>query len=209
VVQEYQCRPHGSDYSMRGLSNMRVDEILDPDTQRLIAIHMRMNFQEMERTIWMDRSPHPPDLAPHTFPGFSTGTWDRNMLNVYTRDTESRRLRSQPPPGYESLSSRGCPLVRASLSRGVVMRFRTFPCGMIFSGLAGFSTGKRFIIYHEPKAHTEGDSTALFRGSDVVSAGDIFTPGGYLFLDLEKGGSVQGEIAALNHILELPVPGHR
>jgi len=77
---------------MRGLSNMRVDVILDPDTQRLIAIHMRMNFQEMERTIWMDRSPHPPDLAPHTFPGFSTGTWDRNMLNVYTRDTESRRL---------------------------------------------------------------------------------------------------------------------
>jgi glyoxylase-like metal-dependent hydrolase (beta-lactamase superfamily II) len=42
----------------------------------------------------------------------------------------------------------------------------------------------------------------------VVSAGDIFTPGGYPFLDLERGGSVQGEIAALNHILNLTVPGH-
>src|SRR5712691_11212123 len=39
VVQEYQCRPHGSDYSMRGLANMRVDNILDPMTQQVIGIH--------------------------------------------------------------------------------------------------------------------------------------------------------------------------
>src|SRR3954454_1463825 len=26
VVPEYQCRPHGADYSMRGLANMRVTE---------------------------------------------------------------------------------------------------------------------------------------------------------------------------------------
>ena len=68
--------------------------------------------------------------------------------------------------------------------------------------------GEAIIIYHEPKAHTDGDSVVLFRASDVVSAGDIFTPGGYPFLDLERGGSVEGEIAALNHILELTVPGH-
>ena len=68
--------------------------------------------------------------------------------------------------------------------------------------------GEAIIIYHEPNAHTDGDSVVLFRGSDVVSAGDVFTPGGYPFLDLERGGSVQGEIAALNHILNLTVPGH-
>ena len=68
--------------------------------------------------------------------------------------------------------------------------------------------GEAIIIYHEPNAHTDGDSVVLFRGSDVVSAGDIFTPGGYPFLDLARGGSVQGEIAALNHILELTVPAH-
>src|SRR5437667_5789251 len=50
VVTEYQCcRPHGADYSMRGLANMGVDNIIDPETQRLAAIHTRMNFQEMER----------------------------------------------------------------------------------------------------------------------------------------------------------------
>jgi cyclase len=68
--------------------------------------------------------------------------------------------------------------------------------------------GEAIVIYHEPYAHTDGDSIVLFRGSDVISAGDIFTPSGYPFLDLEGGGSVQGEIAALNHILALTVPGH-
>jgi cyclase len=66
--------------------------------------------------------------------------------------------------------------------------------------------GEAIILYHEPNAHTDGDSLVLFRGSDVISTGDIFTPDGYPFLDIEHGGSVQGEILALNHILQLTVP---
>jgi cyclase len=66
--------------------------------------------------------------------------------------------------------------------------------------------GEAIIIYHEPNAHTDGDSVVLFRGSDVISTGDIFTPGGYPGIDIDRGGSVQGEILALNHILQLTVP---
>jgi glyoxylase-like metal-dependent hydrolase (beta-lactamase superfamily II) len=66
--------------------------------------------------------------------------------------------------------------------------------------------GEAIVIYHEPNAHTDGDSLVLFRGSDVISTGDIFTPGGYPFIDVERGGSVRGEILALNHILQLAVP---
>jgi cyclase len=66
--------------------------------------------------------------------------------------------------------------------------------------------GEAIVIYHEPNAHTDGDSVVLFRGSDVISTGDIFTPDGYPFLDVEHGGSVQGEILALNHILQITVP---
>jgi cyclase len=62
------------------------------------------------------------------------------------------------------------------------------------------------VLYHEPNAHTDGDTVVLFRGSDVISTGDIFTPDGFPFIDLERGGSVQGEILALNHILQLAVP---
>ncbi len=68
--------------------------------------------------------------------------------------------------------------------------------------------GEAIIVYHEPNAHTDGDSVVLFRGSDVVSTGDIFSPGDYPRIDFEHGGSIQGEIDALNHILELTVPAH-
>jgi glyoxylase-like metal-dependent hydrolase (beta-lactamase superfamily II) len=70
------------------------------------------------------------------------------------------------------------------------------------------ANGEAIFVYHEANAHTDGDSIVLFRGSDVVSTGDIFTPGAYPFIDIERGGSVQGEIDALNHVLELTVPGH-
>ena len=66
VVSQYQCRPHGADYSMRGLANMRIDLVLDPATERPLAIRTRMGFQEMERTIWLDGRPHPSEYAPHT-----------------------------------------------------------------------------------------------------------------------------------------------
>jgi len=67
--------------------------------------------------------------------------------------------------------------------------------------------GEGIVIYHEPKAHTDGDSIVFFRGSDVISTGDIFTPGRYPFIDIERGGSVNGEIDALDHLLDLTIPG--
>jgi cyclase len=71
-----------------------------------------------------------------------------------------------------------------------------------------YFNGEAVIVFHEPKAHTDGDSMVFFRRSDVLSTGDIFTPERYPFLDLEHGGGVQGEIDALNHILRLTVPEH-
>jgi len=98
AVPEYQCRPHGGDYSMRGLANMRVDQVLDPLTQRVIAIHLRMNFQEQERTIWLDGRERPQPLAAHTFAGFSTGTWNGNMLDVATTHLKTNYLRRNGLP---------------------------------------------------------------------------------------------------------------
>lgn len=91
---------------MRGLANMRVDNILDPMTQQVIAIHTRMNFQEMERTIWLDGRPHPPELAAHTFQGFSTGSWDGNMLNAYTTHQKESYLRRNGLPRSDKATFR-------------------------------------------------------------------------------------------------------
>jgi glyoxylase-like metal-dependent hydrolase (beta-lactamase superfamily II) len=69
-----------------------------------------------------------------------------------------------------------------------------------------FFNGEAVVVYHEPKAHTDGDSIVFFRRSDVISTGDIFTPDNYPIIDLQRGGSAQGLIDALNHIIELAVP---
>jgi cyclase len=62
------------------------------------------------------------------------------------------------------------------------------------------------VIEHPRAAHTDGDSLVFFRRSDVVSAGDIFTPELYPVIDLQKGGGINGEIDALNHLIDIMVP---
>jgi cyclase len=67
--------------------------------------------------------------------------------------------------------------------------------------------GEAVMVYHIPAAHTDGDSIVLFRRSDVISSGDIFTPDRYPVIDLANGGSVQGLLDGLNKILEMAVAG--
>jgi cyclase len=64
------------------------------------------------------------------------------------------------------------------------------------------------IARWQPAAHTDGDSLVIFRRSDVVATGDIFNTESYPFIDVERGGSVQGEIDALNNIIDIAIPKH-
>jgi cyclase len=68
--------------------------------------------------------------------------------------------------------------------------------------------GEAVQIIHQPKAHTDGDSVVFFRKSDVVSTGDLFTTVMYPFIDVANGGTITGEIAALNAILDITVPSN-
>ena len=75
--------------------------------------------------------------------------------------------------------------------------------------LSQFFNGEGIQIFHEKAAHTDGDSMVYFRGSDVISTGDVFLTTGYPVIDLENGGSFQGIIDALNHVLDLSVAEFR
>ena len=55
-------------------------------------------------------------------------------------------------------------------------------------------------------AHTDGDSIVLFRRADVIATGDILDLRRFPVIDPQKGGSIQGELAALNRLLELTIP---
>lgn len=69
-----------------------------------------------------------------------------------------------------------------------------------------YFNGEPVFIMHEPQAHTDGDSIVLFRKSDTIAVGDLFIPGEYPVIDVERGGNVQGLLRALHHVLDLAVP---
>jgi cyclase len=64
------------------------------------------------------------------------------------------------------------------------------------------------IVIAVPDAVTAGDAMVWFRKSDVVVAGEIFNQTSYPFIDVEHGGTINGILAGLNHILEITVPKH-
>lgn len=72
-----------------------------------------------------------------------------------------------------------------------------------------FFNGEGIEILHVPNAHTDGDSMVFFRRSDVIVAGDIFTPAIYPIIDLERGGNVEGIIAGLNQIIRVSIPADK
>jgi cyclase len=68
-----------------------------------------------------------------------------------------------------------------------------------------YFNGEPIEIIHQPAAHTDGDSFVFFRRSDVISTGDIFVTTTYPFIDVARGGSINGEIDALNNLVDMAV----
>ena len=91
-LPEFQCRPHPAPYQWRALGAVRISEDIDPVSRELRAYHLEY-LRSMDRWIYMDGRPHPPAWAPHSWSGFSTGTWDGNMLVVTTTHIKGAYLR--------------------------------------------------------------------------------------------------------------------
>ena len=65
--------------------------------------------------------------------------------------------------------------------------------------------GEGIEVLHQPAAHTDGDAFVFFRRSDVVVAGDVLDTRQFPVIDVDRGGSIDGEIAALNRLSELAI----
>ncbi len=68
-----------------------------------------------------------------------------------------------------------------------------------------FFNGEGIHLIHLKNAHTDGDTIVHFRGSDVISAGDILSTVTYPIFDITKGGSINGIIRGLNDLLDLAI----
>jgi glyoxylase-like metal-dependent hydrolase (beta-lactamase superfamily II) len=72
-----------------------------------------------------------------------------------------------------------------------------------------YLNGEPIQLIHQPAAHSDADSLVFFRRSDVIVAGEIIDTRRFPVIDVAHGGSIIGEIAALNTLVDLavqPVP---
>ena len=69
-----------------------------------------------------------------------------------------------------------------------------------------YLNGEGIQVLAQPAAHSDGDVMVFFRRSDVVVAGEVLDMNRFPVIDLEKGGGIQGEIAALNRLIDITIP---
>jgi cyclase len=110
-----------------------------------------------------------------------------NRASVVAHENVLNRL-SNPPPGTAAPPTAALPTTTYYLPT------------------MDFYNSEPIILYHQPSAHTDSDTLVLFRKSDVISTGAVFTPGRYPTIDVARGGSVQGLVTALGTVLQLAVP---
>jgi cyclase len=102
-------------------------------------------------------------------------------------------------------------LLRLSKPTGTVAAtpYKAWPTATYATDEKAFSfNNEAVVLMHPPAAHTDGDTMVFFRGSDVISTGDIFQTTTFPMIDADNGGSLQGIITALNRVLQLAVPRH-
>lgn len=69
-----------------------------------------------------------------------------------------------------------------------------------------YMNNEAVITMHQPAAHSDGDSFVLFRRSDVIAAGNIIDTTHFPVIDTAHGGTIEGEIDALNRLIDITIP---
>jgi cyclase len=74
--------------------------------------------------------------------------------------------------------------------------------------------GDEIHAFHVENAHTDADVIVYFQKANVLHTGDLCFAGGYPFIDVPHGGSVDGYIAAMDKVISKidentkVIPGH-
>ena len=103
-VLEHQCAPYTLPYMYFGPNQFRIWQEHNQDTQELVAIRMHLGTYQQERTIWMDGRAHPPEYAPHTYMGFSTGVWNGDTLTITTTHIKAGYFRRTGIPASDRIT---------------------------------------------------------------------------------------------------------
>jgi hypothetical protein len=108
TAREHQTIVSPAAYWVYPGGGMRVSKIVDGATERLVAftIYRAGMAGSTTRTIWMDGRPHPPEYAAHSWLGFSTGTWEGDVLTVETTHVKTGWIRRNGVPASDQATIR-------------------------------------------------------------------------------------------------------
>lgn len=66
--------------------------------------------------------------------------------------------------------------------------------------------GEGIEVMRAPAAHSDGDLMVFFRRSDVLVTGNVLDTEHFPQIDLANGGSIGGELDALNRVVQIAIP---
>jgi hypothetical protein len=91
-LPEYQCRPHGWAYIYRGPTALRISKEADSYSRELIAYQPEWH-QSTNMPVFLDGRDHPPAESAHSWGGYSTATWEGDILRIETSHLKEDYIR--------------------------------------------------------------------------------------------------------------------
>ena len=99
------------------------------------------------------------------------------------------------------LTRMSAPTGQSSLFPSALWPTKTFAYRMY----SMYLNGEGIQVIHQPAARTDGDTIVFFRRGDVIATGDIVDTTRFPYIDVKRGGTVQGELDALNRLMDLSI----
>jgi glyoxylase-like metal-dependent hydrolase (beta-lactamase superfamily II) len=141
--------------------------------------------------------------ADHTGGNAALSAAGLNLAAINAPGNFGLPMQSAPIIAHENVSNR----MSAPTGDTSPFPFAAWPTSTFFGMKKTIAlNGEGIELLHQPSAHTDGDTMVYFRGSDVISAGDVFSTVTYPVIDRARGGSVQGVLDALNRIIDITIP---
>ena len=91
-LPEYQCRPHGWAYIYRGPTQLRISKEVDPSTREVVAYQPEWH-QSTNSPVYLDGRGSPLAEAAHSWGGFSSATWEGDILRIETTHLKEDYIR--------------------------------------------------------------------------------------------------------------------
>jgi hypothetical protein len=87
-------------YISRGPSQVRIWKEVDPVSRQITAYHASW-LRSVDNPYFLDGRPHPSEMAPHTWGGFSTAVFEGEMLKISTTHLKEDYYRRNGVPSSD------------------------------------------------------------------------------------------------------------